>query len=222
MRGATKRSWQFGPSTCHDLYPETGLGWSRPPGMPVRILSAATAGRLHAVLPKEHVGPGRARAKLLVSEPRRRYASGDSADLVLCDMTHGTVTILRLRSLGCWLGIALCHAGLTAGAHASCGDYVTVGGRASSAHGADGEQAMPGLHHTMTPTGGSPCSGPHCSRRQQAPDESPAPVLSITVHDWLVAVESSDAEPMAPLGVVSLSQEARCFLWATGIFRPPR
>lgn len=144
-------------------------------------------------------------------------------------MTHGMGTILRFRWLGCWLSIALCHASLTTGAvRASCGDYVTVGGitvggrTASVPHESEHERSLAALDHAVAPTSGLPCGGPHCSRRQQAPEESPAPVLSVAGHEWLVADEASEFEPPAPLGVVSLSHEPCSFLWATGIFRPPR
>jgi hypothetical protein len=43
-----KRSWQFDPSICHDLYPETGPSGSRPPGRVMFLVSAELKESLEA------------------------------------------------------------------------------------------------------------------------------------------------------------------------------
>src|SRR5579864_8842569 len=65
-------------------------------------------------------------------------------------------------------------------ATASCGDYVTVGGK----HAPMAGHIQPGANESSAPAVPCPCRGPECSQQPQAPVVPPAPPPTVTPTDW--------------------------------------
>ncbi len=101
-----KRSWQQGPSSCHDLYPETGHTLSRPPGVLVLDVSARRRGTLEPILlrrPEEPFFPLFARrvslgAVLPAGAGLSRRGPRAAAKLSGCDGSPGQSAALAYRT----------------------------------------------------------------------------------------------------------------------------
>jgi hypothetical protein len=100
-------------------------------------------------------------------------------------------------------------------ANASCGDYVTIGGK---------KQMMPhdsdAKHLPAAPK--SPCHGPNCSRAPILPPAAAAPVAPIGIDDSLQAVLLQGNIDVPRSEWRSTEPEARPFHIVGSIFHPPR
>jgi hypothetical protein len=81
--GAQKRSWQFDPSICHDLYPEAGQkSLARPPGNMISFLSSRSNSALEANLElRSPTRPGGVQRPLVWVRVREAARSGADVGL---------------------------------------------------------------------------------------------------------------------------------------------
>jgi hypothetical protein len=126
--------------------------------------------------------------------------------------------LAAIHVLACLATACLIEGWLVGGsAHASCGDYVMVGG-----HTAHGEHGMPdGDHQLAHGEHSSPCHGPNCSQRS-APSPSQPATVPAGPHDWCLATGETVVLCVRQEGLVRIGSKPTTILRAEPIFRPPR
>ncbi|HET6882439.1 MAG TPA: hypothetical protein VFI31_19895 [Pirellulales bacterium] len=129
-----------------------------------------------------------------------------------------------IRTMGCLAASCLVAAGLSGRqAHASCGDYVMIGG-----HAADGDHGMAGAAHSsgraLLPEHGeheSPCHGPHCSQRSSPSPQQPVTLTSGQQH-WGLMTDATEMLLVELVKAAALESSPTTVRRSEPIFRPPR
>ena len=135
-------------------------------------------------------------------------------------------TVVRILAAAAVLGWM---SWFSAGAKASCGDYVLIHDL-HAPHSASPQAShlpMNGERDVSTLPVSShrsaPCRGPHCSKRSVPPlDPSPAPAFSLERHDWSWSAPEIAPAQLASSRFHSLEACPRPLFLGQSIFRPPR
>lgn len=114
--------------------------------------------------------------------------------------------------------IVTCLVASPESAHASCGDYVIIGGAQSGAHS---DSAPMASSHSGSNRGIPMCRGAGCQQRRHAPASAPQRItLEERGSSWLPELPTSASESWA---LCAPSEQPLCaIVLATGMFRPPR
>jgi hypothetical protein len=137
---------------------------------------------------------------------------------------HGTLTLQRVG--GACLALMLTWGCLASTAHASCGDYVVIGGMRHGGHVVSHD--APATHNALasplaTPRDSqAPCRGLHCSKGPHRPASSDVPLTLEPVPDsgCLLALASSSQQPWKFLAADIDRLPRLSFL--RQVYRPPR
>ena len=121
---------------------------------------------------------------------------------------------------------------IPATALASCGDYLTVGGKSHAAdasaapchgvHCKQSDNAMNSVEHPKPASTPSPCHGPNCSQAPQDSPIQPAPPSTSSVDERALAIGwfLKELDPVAE--TIPEAGALRGLHRATDIFHPPR
>ena len=103
----------------------------------------------------------------------------------------------------------------SAGADASCGDYVMIGGRQAAEH-------QLALDHCRSPIPATPqCRGAHCSDHSRPP-ATPSSRIDTTADDWAICAVFPPEPISNPSAFMFARHRIPCSGYEFDLLRPPR